>query len=80
MLSQKIRKGIKLQRLPNLDITTCIPNCETCPGQWTNHLINHKIVCLCCNYGHRNNGRANSELSEIEADLSNDSNDNLQSL
>ena len=42
-----------VQRLQNLLILDCIPNCKECPGKWKNEHIKHYIVCECkkCDHG-----------------------------
>jgi hypothetical protein len=39
-----------------MHIDDCIPNCESCPGRWTNNsqLVRSVIICLCCKNNHQN--------------------------
>ena len=46
----------EITTIEDLEIRTCIPDCNSCPGQWINSVIHHKIICKCpCKHtGHKN--------------------------
>ena len=62
--------------LPDLEIPTCVPNCNSCPGLWINKSIHHKIVCLCCKSRHNREdkksiaGEPNSRKADRQVDHS----------
>jgi hypothetical protein len=55
-----------------MQVDDCIPNCESCPGRWTNnsHLVRSVIICLCCKTNHQN--KTSSGLRPTTSDTDTD--------